>query len=88
MEPESLERFGLRLSFHPFSQDDCLAIVRHRVAALDDSGNGIGNRGAAQWETGRARALRWALDRGSRGGRRACRFARDRARRRWLDETD
>ena len=88
MEPEPPERFGLRLSFHPFRQDDCLVIVRHRVATLDDSGNGIGNGGAAQWETARARALQWALNRGSRSGRSACRLARDRVGRRRLDETD
>ena len=63
------ERFGLWLSFHPFSQDDYLAIVAHWLerlawpAGLDE---------AAQQE-----ALRWALQRGSRSGRVAWQFARD-----------
>ena len=80
------ERFGLRLSFHPFNQEDYLAIVRHWVAALDGAGEeGAGEEGAAgpgpaaeaEWERVRAQALQWALDRGSRSGRSAGQFARD-----------
>ena len=81
------ERFGLWLSFHPFNQDDYLAIVRHWVAALDGPGNGIGNDGEVEWETVRAQALQWALSRGSRSGRSAYQFARDWVGRRRLGET-
>ncbi|CDH43481.1 ATP-binding protein [Candidatus Contendibacter odensensis] len=63
------ERFGLWLSFHPFSQDDYLSIVTHW---LDQLG----------WPNGmdavtREEALRWALQRGARSGRVAWQFARD-----------
>lgn len=63
------ERFGLRVSFHPFRQDDFLAVVGHwlRHFGADD----------AQVEEARADALRWALERGSRSGRVAWQFARD-----------
>jgi predicted AAA+ superfamily ATPase len=63
------ERFGLWISFYPFSQDEYLAIagewLRHfglPAAALDGA---------------RAEALVWALERGSRSGRVAQQFARD-----------
>ena len=73
------ERFGLRLSFHPFNQEDYLAIVRHWVTALGGAGEEGAKPGAveAEWERVRAQALQWALDRGSRSGRSACQFARD-----------
>jgi predicted AAA+ superfamily ATPase len=63
------ERFGLWLSFHPFSQDDYLAIVAYWLEQL-------------AWPAGldaaaREEALRWALQRGSRSGRVAWQFARD-----------
>ncbi|MCC8989029.1 MAG: ATP-binding protein [Candidatus Contendobacter sp.] len=63
------ERFGLWLAFHPFSQDDYLAIVSHWLEQLG-------------WNAGlddpaRAAALQWALQRGSRSGRAAWQFARD-----------
>ena len=63
------ERFGLWLSFHPFSQDDYLSIVTHW---LDQLG----------WPNGmdavtREEALRWALQRGARSGRVAWQFTRD-----------
>jgi predicted AAA+ superfamily ATPase len=63
------ERFGLWLSFHPFSQDDYLAIVAHWLEYL-------------AWPTGldeaaQQEALRWALQRGSRSGRVAWQFTRD-----------
>ena len=62
------ERFGLWLSFYPFTQDEYLTIAAHWVKQLgglpfDD-------------ETRRA-ALQWALSRGSRSGRVAWQFARD-----------
>ena len=63
------ERFGLWLSFHPFGQDDYLAIVAHWLEQL---GWPAGLDGAAHEE-----ALRWALQRGSRSGRVAWQFARD-----------
>ncbi len=63
------ERFGLWLSFHPFSQEDYLAIVSYWLEQL-------------HWPAGldadtRAAALQWALQRGSRSGRVAWQFARD-----------
>lgn len=63
------ERFGLWLSFHPFSQDDYLAIVAYWLEQLDSS---ISLDSASREE-----ALRWALQRGSRSGRVAWQFARD-----------
>ncbi|HRD67106.1 MAG TPA: ATP-binding protein [Candidatus Competibacter sp.] len=63
------ERFGLWLSFHPFGQDDYLAIVAYWLEQL---GASDGSDAAAREE-----ALRWALQRGSRSGRVAWQFARD-----------
>ncbi|MDX9699959.1 MAG: ATP-binding protein [Rhodocyclaceae bacterium] len=65
------ERFGLWVSFYPFSQDEYLAIVGHwlSVFGLD----------ARQIEAARQEALQWALLRGSRSGRVAWQFARDHA---------
>ena len=63
------ERFGLWVSFYPFSQDEYLAIVAQWLSAL----------GAAPGQINAARpeALVWALERGSRSGRVAYQFARD-----------
>lgn len=80
------ERFGLWLSFHPFAQDDYLAIVRHWVAELDPAERGR-REAEAEWERVRAEALKWALNRGSRSGRCAYQFARDWVGRNALDET-
>ncbi len=63
------ERFGLWLSFHPFSQDGYLAIVAYWLRTL-------GGPDRLDEETRRA-ALEWALLRGSRSGRVAWQFARD-----------
>lgn len=63
------ERFGLWLSFYPFSQDEYLAIVTHGLQAL-----GVD---AAALESARTEALQFALQRGSRSGRVAAQFARD-----------
>ncbi|MFL6682086.1 MAG: ATP-binding protein [Burkholderiaceae bacterium] len=65
------ERFGLWISFYPFSQPEYLAIVGQwlRHFGLDDAAVG----------SLRAEALVWALERGSRSGRVAYQFARDRA---------
>jgi len=63
------ERFGLWISFYPFSQDEYLAIVGQwlRSFGLDE----------AAIAGARAEALVWALERGSRSGRVAQQFARD-----------
>ncbi len=63
------ERFGLWLSFHPFSQDDYLAIVAYWLKEL-------GYTPGLTAESRQA-ALQWALQRGSRSGRVAWQFARD-----------
>lgn len=63
------ERFGLWVSFYPFSQDEYLAIVAQWLTALGVSVERIA--------TARADALLWALERGSRSGRVAYQFAKD-----------
>jgi predicted AAA+ superfamily ATPase len=63
------ERFGLWVSFYPFSQDEYLAIVAQWLSALGAP--------AASIDAARAEALVWALERGSRSGRVAYQFARD-----------
>ena len=63
------ERFGLWLSFHPFSQDGYLAICRAWLEVLGVTGTDT--------EAVREEALRYALGRGSRSGRVAWQFARD-----------
>lgn len=63
------ERFGIWVSFHPFSQGEYLRIVEHwlRQLGVKDTGSGDLERAA----------LQWALGRGSRSGRVAWQFARD-----------
>ncbi len=63
------ERFGLWVSFYPFSQDEYLHIVAQWLHAL-----GVDDARAQQ---ARQPALLWALERGSRSGRVAWQFARD-----------
>ena len=63
------ERFGLWVSFYPFSQDEYLAIVAQWLSSL-----GVD---AAAIAAARPQALVWALERGSRSGRVAYQFARD-----------
>ena len=63
------ERFGLWVSFYPFSQDEYLSIVAQWLSALGAS--------AAMIDAARPEALIWALERGSRSGRVAYQFARD-----------
>jgi len=63
------ERFGLWISFYPFSQDDYLDIVRHWLRHF-----GVSPAKIAGCERD---ALNWALGRGSRSGRVAWQFARD-----------
>ena len=68
------ERFGLWVSFYPFSQDEYLAIAAQWLSSL-----GVGAEAIA---AARPEALVWALERGSRSGRVAYQFARDYAGRR------
>lgn len=72
------ERFGLWVSFHPFSQDHYLDIVWNWLAHF---GTRIDHP-----DTVREEALRYALARGSRSGRVAWQFARDWAGRSGLGE--
>jgi len=63
------ERFGLWISFYPFSQEEYLAIVAAWLRV----------HGVAEADVARAQkeSLVWALERGSRSGRVAEQFARD-----------
>ena len=63
------ERFGLWVSFYPFSQDEYLAIVAQWLRGFDVAEDAIA---AARQES-----LVWALERGSRSGRVAFQFAKD-----------
>ena len=63
------ERFGLWVSFYPFSQDEYLAIVAQWLR-----GFGVD---AAAIAAARPECLVWALERGSRSGRVAYQFAKD-----------
>jgi predicted AAA+ superfamily ATPase len=63
------ERFGLWVSFYPFSQDEYLAITAQWLSSFGVSRESIA--------AARAEALVWALERGSRSGRVAYQFARD-----------
>ncbi|MFN7856432.1 MAG: ATP-binding protein [Acidovorax sp.] len=63
------ERFGLWVSFYPFSQDEYLAIAGQWLTSLGVSPENVA--------AARAEALVWALERGSRSGRVAYQFARD-----------
>ncbi|MHB8786770.1 MAG: ATP-binding protein [Thauera sp.] len=65
------ERFGLWISFYPFSQDEYLDIVAHWLNSFGAS--------AEEIQAARQEALQWALMRGSRSGRVAWQFARDHA---------
>jgi len=63
------ERFGLWVSFYPFSQDEYLAIVAQWLRFF-----AVGDDAIA---AARQESLVWALERGSRSGRVAHQFARD-----------
>jgi len=63
------ERFGLWLSFYPFSQDDYLAACNHWLKSFGVT--------PEQIASARTEALQWAQGRGSRSGRVAWQFARD-----------
>jgi uncharacterized protein len=61
------DRFGIWLSFYPFTQEQYLTVVRHWLRRL----------GADPTPDAERAALQWALRRGSRSGRTAWQFARD-----------
>lgn len=63
------ERFGLWVSFYPFTQDEYLVIVAQWLRSF-----GVPD---AAVEAARPEALVWALERASRSGRVAYQFARD-----------
>ena len=63
------ERFGLWISFYPFTQAEYLAIVGQWLRAFGQPEEAIA--------AARPEALIWALERGSRSGRVAQQFARD-----------
>jgi predicted AAA+ superfamily ATPase len=63
------ERFGLWVSFYPFSQEAYLLIVDQWLSSLGVTHDLIAKA--------RPEALVWALERGSRSGRVAFQFARD-----------
>ena len=59
------DRFGLWLSFHPFTQDQYLAVVEQAVKS----------RGMKMTDEARTESIRFATQRGSRSGRIAVQFA-------------
>ena len=63
------ERFGLWLSFYPFSQAQYLSIVDQWLMSM-----GLSSQAA---QDAHPKALIWALERGSRSGRVAFQFAKD-----------
>jgi predicted AAA+ superfamily ATPase len=63
------ERFGLWVSFYPFSQDEYLAITAQWLSSFGVNAVAI--------DAAKPEALVWALERGSRSGRVAYQFARD-----------
>ncbi|MEH6564478.1 MAG: ATP-binding protein [Halopseudomonas sp.] len=66
------DRFGLWVSFYPFSQEHYLNVVQHWLAQL-------AQEHALQWEWTeelQKEAIRWATGRGNRNGRCAYQFAR------------
>nr|WP_262417394.1 ATP-binding protein [Pseudomonas sp. SH10-3B] len=66
------DRFGLWLSFYPFTQEHFLDVVEHWIGEL-------ANKAGLQWHRDEALdilAVRWATGRGNRNGRCAYQFAR------------
>ncbi len=63
------ERFGLWVSFYPFSQDEYLTIVAQWLTSFGVTTEAI--------KAAQPASLVWALERGSRSGRVAFQFARD-----------
>jgi len=67
------ERFGLWISFYPFSQEDYLAAVAAWLVHF-----GVKHADSSKEVEARTReALQWALQRGSRSGRAAWQFAKN-----------
>ena len=66
------DRFGLWLSFYPFTQEHFLNVVEHWIGQL---AKGLGLVWARDDELEKA-AIRWATGRGNRNGRCAYQFAR------------
>jgi predicted AAA+ superfamily ATPase len=65
------DRFGLWLSFYPFTQEEYLTIAAHWLRTLGCPEDLVTTSST------RREALQWALHRGSRSGRTAWQFARD-----------
>lgn len=66
------DRFGLWLSFYPFSQEHYLDVVRHWIGSLAEQSGLSWN-----WDEALEKdAIRWATARGNRNGRCAYQFAR------------
>ena len=66
------DRFGLWLSFYPFTQEHFLSVVEHWIDVL-------ASKAGLQWQRDEALdilAVRWATGRGNRNGRCAYQFAR------------
>ncbi|AOI68645.1 AAA family ATPase [Burkholderia ubonensis] len=63
------ERFGIRVTFYGFTQEQYLAVVESRLAAAGFD--------AEQIRAAREPALQWALERGARSGRIAAQFVLD-----------
>ena len=66
------DRFGLWLSFYPFTQEHFLSVVEHWIDVL-------ASKAGLQWQRDEALdilAVRWATGRGNRTGRCAYQFAR------------
>lgn len=74
------ERFGVWLAFHPFNQEQYLAIVDYWIKQL--------NTEVEDSQQLRKDALKWALEHGSRSGRAAFQFARDWSGRQQLGKVD
>jgi uncharacterized protein len=66
------ERFGVWITFYPFSQDDYLAATASWLASF-----GVAQpKSAREGEARQREALQFALQRGSRSGRVAWQFAK------------
>jgi predicted AAA+ superfamily ATPase len=66
------DRFGLWLSFYPFTQDHFLSVVEHWIGELAQGAGLVWER-SEELDT---QAIRWATGRGNRNGRCAYQFAR------------
>ncbi len=78
------DRFGLWVSFYPFSQEHYLEVVQHWL-------NELARAHQLQWQWSASvqqQALRWALSRGNRNGRCAYQFARSWVGARLLEQHD